>query len=258
MDWVKESEMFDKAADYYDKYRPSYPREIIDTLIAETQIKENSKLLEIGAGSGKATELLAGKGFDITCIDPGENLVRMGNEKFAGTSIRFEAARFEEYNLRERYFDAIFAAQSFHWIPKPIGYEKCAFALKEEAFLALFWNMYITYDNAMDNELIEISSKYGGFADFLSEKECEDRIRAIAGETERGNLFSPPKIFRKLWKQRYTAEEYFGFVLTGNRFIQKSKEEKQAAYREIAALADKYNGIIERPYLCVLYVSQKL
>ena len=61
MDWVKESEMFDKAADYYDKYRPSYPREIIDTLIAETQIKENSKLLEIGAGSGKATELLAGK-----------------------------------------------------------------------------------------------------------------------------------------------------------------------------------------------------
>jgi len=31
--WEKESEMFNKAADYYDKYRPSYPKEIIDTLI---------------------------------------------------------------------------------------------------------------------------------------------------------------------------------------------------------------------------------
>ena len=258
MDWKKESEMFNKAADYYDQFRPSYPKEIIDTLISETGIKENARLLEIGAGSGKATELFIDKGFEIRCIDPGKDLVKIGNGRFQNNKIKFEAARFEEYDLPKQYYDAIFAAQAFHWVPQPIGYEKCAYALKEKAFLAPFWNMYITYDNVMDNDLLEISSKYGGFADFLSESECENRINSIVASMEDSKLFSAPKVFRKRWKQSYTADAYFGFALTGNRFMQKSEEEKQMAYRELVSLADKHGGTIERPYLCVLYLSQKL
>lgn len=257
MDWKKESEMFNLAADYYDKFRPGYPKEIIDVLISETGIKANSKLLEIGAGSGKATELFAKQGYDILCIEPGKDLAQKGNDRFSDDSILFENARFEEYNLQKEYYDVIFAAQAFHWVPQPIGYERCAYALKEKAYLALFWNMYITYDTPLDNELLEISNKYGGFADFLSEKECENRIKSIAGGIEGSKLFSPPIIYRKLWRQAYTVDEFFGFVMTGNRFIQKSEEEKQLAYGELLSLGNKYNGIIERPYLCVLYLSQK-
>lgn len=258
MDWKKESEMFNLAADYYDRFRPSYPQEIIHTLISDTGIKENAKLLEIGAGSGKATGLFTDQGFDILCIEPGEDLVRLGNDRFFGNSIRFETARFEEYNLPKQYYDVIFSAQAFHWVPQPIGYEKCAYTLKEGAFLAPFWNMYITYDNALDNELINISNRYGGFADFLSESGCETRIKSIAAGMQDSKLFSAPKVYRKLWKQSYTADEYFGFALTGNRFMQNSEEEKEMAYQELVSLANKHNGTIERPYLCVLYLSQKL
>lgn len=258
MDWKKESEMFNQAADYYDRFRPGYPKEIADALISEASVKENAKLLEIGAGSGKATALFAGKGFEILCVEPGEDLSRIGNARFAGDSVRFETGRFEDCNLPNQYYDLIFSAQAFHWVPQPIGYEKCAYTLKEGAYLAPFWNMYITYDNALDNDLTELSNKYGGFADFLTENECEDRIHSVIAGIEGSKLFSEPKVFRKLWKQNYTADEYFGFALTGNRFIQKSEEEKQMAYREIAALADRHGGKIERPYLCVLYVSQKL
>lgn len=53
MDWKKESEMFNQAAAYYDKFRPSYPDEIIDKLIKETKIHNGSNLIEIGSGSGK-------------------------------------------------------------------------------------------------------------------------------------------------------------------------------------------------------------
>lgn len=258
MDWKKESEMFNKAADYYDKYRPSYPKEIVDAIINETGIKDGSKLLEIGAGSGKATELFAGKGFNILCIEPGEDLVRIGNDKFENDTIKFQCSRFEDYDFADQDWDVIFAAQAFHWVPQPQGYEKCASVLKNNGHLAVFWNMYITYDNAVDNELLAISNKYGGFADFLSEKDCEKRINTIVSEIENSRLFSKPKVFRKLWEKNYTADEYFGFVLTGNRFIQKSEDEKVAAYQDIVNLANKNNGIIERPYLCVLYLAEKL
>ena len=258
MDWIKESEMFNHASDYYDKLRPSYPKEIIDLLISETGIKAKSKLLEIGAGSGKATELLTGKGFEILCIDHGEDLVKIGNNRFSDNKIRFKTVKFEECNLPRQYYDLVFSAQAFHWIPQPIGYEKCAYTLKRKKFLALFWNMYITYDNALDNELLNLSRKHGGFADFLSESECENRINSICSSIEGSKLFSKPKVFRKLWKQNYTANEYFGFVLTGNSFLKKNAEEKKFAHKDLITLADKYDGLIERPYLCVLYLSEKL
>lgn len=258
MDWKKESEMFNQAADYYDKYRPGYPKDIINSIIEETGMKNGSRIIEIGAGSGKATELFAGRGFNILCIEPGEDLVKIGNDKFKNDTISFKCSRFEQYDFADQDWDVVLAAQAFHWVPQPQGYEKCADVLKTGGHLAVFWNMYITYDNALDNELLALSNKYGGFADFLSEKDCETRIHSIVSDIENSKLFSKPKVFRKLWKQDYTAEEYFGFVSTGNRFIQKSEDEKAAAFLDIVDLCNKNNGIIERPYLCVLYLAEKL
>lgn len=258
MDWKKESEMFNQAANYYDKYRPSYPYEIIDALIKEAHLPAGAQLLEIGAGSGKATELFVDKDFEILCIEPGADLVKIGNKRFKKEKFKFVQARFEEYPADPKAFDAIFSAQAFHWIPQPEGYEKCAYALKDKGHLALFWNMYIAYDNDLDNELLSISNEYGGFADFVTESECEERICSIAKEIADSGLFSKPKVFRSLWKQDYTADEYYGFALTGNQFIQKTDDEKRAAHDELIELANKHEGVIERPYLCVLYIAEKL
>lgn len=259
MDWKKESMMFDQAASYYDKFRPSYPQKIIDTLIRKTGMNLNSKILEIGAGSGKATELFAPQGYNFLCIDPGEQLVEVGRKKFANfNNIKFEAARFEEYPAEAAAFDVIFSAQAFHWIPQPIGFQKCAEALKDGGYLALLWNMYITFDNEIDNELIEISDKYGGIADFLSKSDCQKRIASITSQIKNSNLFLLPEVHQLLWKQTYSTDEYFGFMLTGNSFVQKTKEEKEKAYEEILNLSHKNNGVIERPYLCVLYLAQKI
>ena len=258
MDWKKESQMFDQTAEYYDRFRPSYPIEIVNNIITRTSINYDSKLLEIGAGSGKATELFAPFKFNIYCIEPGENLVKNGKIKFSEFSnITFEVARFEELDLLPNQYDVIFSAQAFHWVPQPLGYEKCAYTLKDNGYLALFWNMYITYDNELDTELVEISKKYGGFADFLSSDGCEKRICSIAKGIEDSGYFNTPNIQRVFWNQVYTADEYFGFVQTGNSFVQKSDEEKLKAYNDIKNLAKGHGGVINRPYLCVLYLASK-
>jgi len=124
MDWNRESEMFNQAADYYDQYRSSssYPREIIDTLIHQTGVIPDDQLLEIGAGSGKATELLSSRGFQIQCIEPGPDLVKMGQKKFKDyPRIKYHITRFEDYKIDEKAFDLIFSAQALHWVPQPIG-----------------------------------------------------------------------------------------------------------------------------------------
>lgn len=247
MNFHKESEMFNQAAEYYDKYRPGYPQEIIDLLISVTEITKGSDLLEIGCGSGKATEQLTGNGFNILGIDPGEDLVRIGNKRFKNKNVKFVKGRFEEYDFEQKKFDVVYAAQSFHWVPQPVGYQKCADVLKENGYLALFWNMYVLNDNDTDKELLEISKRHGGIADFVTEAECESRINSIVSQIVDSNLFEKPTVIRKLWQQKYTADEFYGFALTGNRFMQNSGVDKQKAYNEIVALAEKNSGIIERP-----------
>jgi hypothetical protein len=43
----------------------------------------------------------------------------------------------------------------------------------------------------------------------------------------------------------------------GNFFVQKSDEDKINAYNDIINLANKHGGLINRPYLCVLYLASK-
>lgn len=257
MDYITESEMFDHAAEYYDRFRPGYPQQIMEALVQKAGLSSNSKMLEIGAGSGKATEQLLDYGFPIHCVEPGENLVQNGKLKFRFyPQISYECARFENLTTQDNQFDVIFSAQAFHWIPQPIGYQKCAEFLNENGSLALLWNLYLYDERQEHQELLELSRKYGGFADFISVSEVQRRIATDSMNIEQSCLFEKPTVIHIPWEKKYTLDEYFGFVQTGNRFIQLSEEKKESAYQELRLHFEKYGGTIVRPYLAVLYLSK--
>lgn len=257
MDWIKESEMFNQMVDYYDIYRPGYPKDIINAIIKKANLVAGSKLLEIGSGSGKATEQFTGNGFEMLCIDPGVDLVKRGNERFKGNSIKFIVSRFEDYSAPPEYFDVIISAQAFHWIPLPDGYEKCAGTLKNKGHLAPFWNIEIARDTDFDRDLLAILHKYDAFVSCVQDTEYKNRTETISSGIAESGLFSEPELIHAYWEKNYTADEYFGFVMTGNVFVQKTEEEKQACYEELVQLAAKHNGI-KRHYICELYFSKKL
>jgi ubiquinone/menaquinone biosynthesis C-methylase UbiE len=53
---------FDSAARLYHEARPDYPDELYDELIGLTGITTDEEILELGAGTGKATLPLARRG----------------------------------------------------------------------------------------------------------------------------------------------------------------------------------------------------
>lgn len=250
--WRNQSEQFDKSADYYDKYRPSYPEELINCIIRDTGITSSSKILEIGAGSGKATELFVNKGFDMYCIEPGANLVAAGQNKFSYTDrVKFCTCRFEEWDEMKDHFDLAISAQAFHWVPKPVGFHKCASALKPNGFIGLFWNLYLTYNEPIDVELAEVVM----FTQ--SEESCEERIKLHIQEIQSSSVFKEPVVYRFPWSQKCTTEEYVGFMKTGNQYLSASEGERQAYENKVTAIINKYGGSIIKHYLCVLFLAQK-
>lgn len=183
--------------------------------------------------------------------------MRNGKIKFENYSnINFQCGRFEELAETEAKYNAIFAAQAFHWITQPLGYEKCAKLLKNGGYLAPFWNMYLYDESEESRELIELSRKYGGIADFVNIRQAEERIENISSEIENSGLFYRPIVYKHFWKMEYTADEYYGFALTGNHFLQLPKEIKENAHKDLIKHANKFGGKIVRPYLCVLYLAK--
>jgi SAM-dependent methyltransferase len=252
--WREQSKTFDAAADYYDRFRPSYPAELIDCIINKTGINSNSKILEIGAGSGKATELFVNKGFNMLCVEPGENLVEAGIRKFSYTDkVKYCTCRFEDWKETPDNFDAAISAQAFHWVPKPIGFQKCFSALKKNGHIALFWNLYVT-----DNSPIDIELENTGMFLLQTKEACEERIKSHVEEIRASNCFKEAETFRFPWSQQYTAEEYLGFLKTSNYYLSASEEEKKAAEAKVTEIINRNGGSITRPYLCVLFLAQKL
>ena len=52
---------FGKVAELYDQARPSYPANAIDALVDCAHLQPGVEVLEVGAGTGKGTCLLAGR-----------------------------------------------------------------------------------------------------------------------------------------------------------------------------------------------------
>lgn len=74
---------FDRVADLYQQARPTYPEALIDQIIHYGRLTGESPLLEIGAGTGKATLPLAKRGFCITGLEPGPKLAEIARQRLA-------------------------------------------------------------------------------------------------------------------------------------------------------------------------------
>src|SRR5215213_7191399 len=65
---------FDRAADLYQDARPEYPGGLFDRLVEVTRLRPGDRVLEVGAGPGKATVPLARRGLRVTALEPGPAL----------------------------------------------------------------------------------------------------------------------------------------------------------------------------------------
>ncbi|CAL8577070.1 hypothetical protein XPA_002919 [Xanthoria parietina] len=67
-----------RNASSYDTHRPSYPPEVVDALLAQLQVKgvPNARIVDLGAGTGKFTELLAVREekYDVVAVEPHEEM----------------------------------------------------------------------------------------------------------------------------------------------------------------------------------------
>jgi SAM-dependent methyltransferase len=153
---------FDMNPARYDRFRPGYVADLYREIFRFSKLERGMRAMEIGIGTGLATQPVLETGCEVVAVETGPNLAAFVREKFSGyANFRVVCADFERYEPEER-FDLVYSATAFHWIPEETGYPKVLRLLKPGGAAALFWNRPFAAepDGPLHQELRKIYRKY--------------------------------------------------------------------------------------------------
>lgn len=125
---------FTKGVDAYERGRPSYPAAAVDLIVRELGIGPGTTVVDVGAGTGKFTELLLATGARVIAVEPVEAM----RTRITGADVRDGTA--EALPLGDGEADAAVAAQAFHWFRPAEALAELARVLRPGGGLALVWS----------------------------------------------------------------------------------------------------------------------
>jgi SAM-dependent methyltransferase len=250
---------FNNVASSYEKYRPTYPNEMYKHIVDYANLQANDSLLEIGCGTGKATEGFLNNGFEnITCIEYGENLAKLTKEKFSDyPNVHVAHSSFEDWNSNNEQFSLAFSGTAFHFIPPQIGYQKVASCLKKDGVIAFFWFVHVRSDEPVYKDISNIYKKNAPHLDDSSMPALEEVIKERSELTMESDNFHQLKVHTHQWEQTYTPEEYIGLLNTHSGHQVLPVTQKQLLFEEIEKAILHHDSYITKRHVVALYLARK-
>jgi ubiquinone/menaquinone biosynthesis C-methylase UbiE len=129
---------FGRAADVYERSRPTYPAAAVERLAAELGIAAGRDVLDLAAGTGKFTRLIVALGANVIAVEPSAAM----RSEFAAVlpDVAVHEGTAEQIPLTDGSVDVVTAAQAFHWFDAPRACAEIARVLRPGGGLGLIWN----------------------------------------------------------------------------------------------------------------------
>jgi SAM-dependent methyltransferase len=121
MTFSDSKQRFSNRASDYARYRPGYPREVLELLRTWCHLKPDHTLADIGSGTGLLAKLFLENGNRVFGVEPNPEM-RAAGEEFLKPYDRFTsvAGSAEATTLPSESVDFVAAGQAFHWFdPEP-------------------------------------------------------------------------------------------------------------------------------------------
>ncbi len=234
---------FNTNAGQYEKSRPKYPVGILDEIRRFKTIDEGSDILEIGCGTGIATELFAGTGANILCIDIGDELIDIAKDKLkAKKNVSFVTGEYEALEF-DRKFDLIYSATAYHWIKQPEGDLKTINLLKDSGIFAVFRYIHTNREQGYFAESQSVYAKY--FPEQTPKIESRELISREHFDIVHRKEYP--------WSVIYSSDEYIGLISTFSDCLSLDESVREKFLSELKSLIDvHYAGKVMKEYLTVL------
>ena len=275
-------EGFDDVAESYDRFRPGYPKPLVDAAVRRGGLGSGSRVLEIGSGTGKLTELLVACDLSVDAVEPGARMTEAARRRLGETDkVRFHAGRFEDLVLPPDAFEAVFSAAAFHWVDPAVGWAKAASHLRPDGLLALLGYQTVRNEQSAETDQL-FTALVRTHAPEIGDRIWPDRDRdaLLAGaEERRGNvsdvwdwlsrgarilaieeaaeLFNRVEIDVAEERLEQSADEFLGYLRTTSFYFGMDPEHHLPFERGTRAMFDQIGGTLRSTWLFTLVTAKR-
>jgi trans-aconitate methyltransferase len=244
---------FGAVARDYDRARPSYTAELVDDVVA---LLPGRDVVEVGAGTGKATVLFGVRDLEMTCVEPDPQMAAVLAENTRQLSnVTVTVSTFEDFQPTKLY-DGLIAAQSWHWTSPEHRWVKAASMLREGGVIALFWNREQSHLTALGSAVAEVYRRYGiGGSNQMS----PDRTPPAwpRDEMEKQPTFADVEVRTYQSVHNYSTAAWLAYAASTSNLLILEPAQREAILADIARVIDDAGGVLEMHRRCDLYLARR-
>lgn len=191
--------VFDGIANIYDKYRPSYPRELFTYLCSDIGMNRSSKVADIGSGTGILSKELTNICKIVYAVEPNNDMRIMAESSLVSKNnfVSINAIA-EATTLPDKCVNYITAAQSFHWFNRVAFKKECQRILKDNGRVLLIWNCRNEKNNivqAIDSISQKFCPTFSGSSNGMRGATSENDYNDFFSGNYNTKVFDNPIIF---------------------------------------------------------------
>lgn len=236
------SDQWAAIAQEYANFRSGYSNELYD-FIAQFGLKRGATILDVGCGSGIASEPFVMNGFPVTGLDPSEAMLAAAAQRLPNaTFVQGEAEALPFPNER---FDVVISAQTFHWVDRAKALAEAFRVLRRGGIIAIWWKHLMASDpiKAMRDDVFLSLGKQplesglnGGFREFYASQFTEQTLRVIP------------------WRVAMPLEQYLGYERSRCALRKALGSQAEEYFKRLEASVRERVGP-ENPTLSVAFIQ---
>lgn len=247
---------FDGAAASYHDARPSYPDRLFDDLHA--LLPTNPRVLEIGPGTGHATEPMLDRGAWVRAIEIGPRLAvelarRLGRHLATG-HLEVVVADYERLDPDGQRFDAVVCATAYHWVSPDLQLSRPPQWLEPNGVLAVIDTVQVAseVDEGYFDEVGPIYERHGQGGGHRTLPEPDDVTSPIWERMQSDASCVDVKLRRYRWDQRYDTTSYRALLGTYSGMLAMDPEPRERLIADLLVPVEARGGQITRPLVMTL------
>jgi SAM-dependent methyltransferase len=258
-DRLRKRATFDEIAELYARGRPGYPAIVIDDVVELGGFSRQSRIVEIGCGTGQATAALAERGIEITCVELGPRLAAVARRELAPyPHVRVVNADIEHWEPEASPYDGVAAFLAFHWVDPERRYELAASMLRQGGALAVVSAHHVMPPGA-DPFYFDVQEDYRAVGMAGDQPPPPpDEIVGVAAEIEASGLFGPVAVRRRQWEVVDMASEHIALISTYSPNLLMPDDQRRDLFARIRRRIEaRPGGTVRKSTLAIVQVARR-
>ena len=240
--------IFGEVAALYDDVRPGYPASVLDAII-EHHGGTPASVADLGAGTGKGTDLLVRLGAPVTCVEPDPRMAAVLHAKFP--QVEVVTTTFEQWVPPPGGVGVIGCALAWHYLDPATRNQRTHDALAPGGTLAVFGHKYWYVDRSQADRIGAVLTAI--------DPTVEDRAdHWVLHDVTASSVWSD--VQERVWHSYpvFSKERYLQLIQTFSPFRRRSAENQVAALAGLGAALDDFGGSVTLDLITTLVLARRV